>query len=71
MNTHYEARIYFTDKPWIVLFKVIELPSTYRIEETLLQPVLKSFITVFVQCNVGLENKLARAPLLGLAEYIY
>ena len=37
------------------------------IEETLLQPVLKSFITVFIQCNLGLENKLIRAPLLGLA----
>ena len=41
------------------------------IEETLLQPVLKSFITVFIQCNVGLENKLTRAPLLGLAKSIY
>ena len=41
------------------------------IEETLLQPVLKSFITVFIQCNVGLENKLIRAPLLGLAKSIY
>ena len=36
-----------------------------------LQPVLKSFITVFIQCNVGLENKLTRAPLLGLAKSIY
>ena len=41
------------------------------IEETLLQPVLKSFITVFIQCNVGLENKVIRAPLLGLAKSIY
>ena len=41
------------------------------IEETLLQPVLKSFITVFIQCNVGLENKLIRAPLLGLGKSIY
>ena len=41
------------------------------IEETLLQPVLKSFITVFIQCNVGLENKLTRAPLLGLAKSMY
>ena len=41
------------------------------IEETLLQSVLKSFITVFIQCNVGLENKLTRAPLLGLAKSIY
>ena len=30
-----------------------------------------SFITVFIQCNVGLENKLIRAPLLGLAKFIY
>ena len=30
-----------------------------------------SFITVFIQCNVGLENKLIRAPLLGLAKSIY
>ena len=36
-----------------------------------LQPVLKSFITVFIQCNVGLEDKLIRAPLLGLAKSIY
>ena len=36
------------------------------IEETLLQPVLKSFITVFIQCNAGLENK-----LIGLAKSIY
>ena len=41
------------------------------IEETLLQPVLKSFITVFIQYNEGLENKLTRAPLLGLAKSIY
>ena len=41
------------------------------IEETLLQPALKSFITVFIQCNVGLENKLIRAPLLGLAKSTY
>ena len=41
------------------------------IEEILLQPVLKSFITVFIQYNEGLENKLTRAPLLGLAKSIY
>ena len=41
------------------------------IEETLLQPVMKSFITVFIQYNEGLENKLTRAPLLGLAKSIY
>ena len=42
-----------------------------KIEETLLQLMLKSFITVFIQCNVGLEDKLTRAPLLGLAKSIY
>ena len=41
------------------------------IEEILLQPVMKSFITVFIQYNEGLENKLTRAPLLGLAKSIY
>ena len=41
------------------------------IEETLLQPVLNSFITVFIQYNEGLENKLTRAPLLGLPKSIY
>ena len=41
------------------------------IEETLLQPVLKTLITVFIQYNEGLENKLTRAPLLGLAKSIY
>ena len=41
------------------------------IEETLLQPVLKTFITVFIQYNVGLENKLTKTPLLGLAKSIY
>ena len=30
-----------------------------------------SFITVFIQFIVGLENKLTRAPLLGLAKSIY
>ena len=35
-----------------------------------LKPV-DSFITVFIQRNVGLENKLIRAPLLGLAKSIY
>ena len=39
--------------------------------ETLLQSV-KSFMTVFIQYNKGLENKLTRAPLPGLAiVYIY
>ena len=32
------------------------------IEETLLQPVLKTFITVFIQYSKGLENKLTRDP---------
>ena len=41
------------------------------IEETLLQPVLKTFKTAFIQYNEGLENKLTRAPLLGLAKSIY
>ena len=41
------------------------------IEESLLQPVLKTLITVFIQYNEGLENKLTRAPLLGLAKSIY
>ena len=41
------------------------------IEETLLQPVLKSFITVVIQYNEGLENKLTRPPLFGLAKSIY
>ena len=40
-------------------------------EKTLPQPVLKSFITVFIQDNEGLENKLTRALLLGLAKSIY
>ena len=35
-----------------------------------LKPV-DSFITVFIQRNVGLENKLIRVPLLGLAKSIY
>ena len=30
-----------------------------------------SFISVFIQCNVGLENNLIRAPHLGLAKSIY
>ena len=40
-------------------------------DETLLQPVLKRFITVFIQYNEGLENKLTRTPLLGLAKSVY
>ena len=30
-----------------------------------------SLILVSIQCNEGLENKLTRAPLLGLVKYIY
>ena len=45
--------------------------SLNPLEETVLQPVLKSFITVFIQSNEGLENTLTRAPLLGLAKSIY
>ena len=43
------------------------------LEEILLQPVRKSFVSVFVQNIVsrGLENNLTRAPLLGLAKSIY
>ena len=41
------------------------------IEETLLQPVLKTLITVFIQYNEGLENKLTRAQHLSLAKSIY
>ena len=44
--------------------------SLNPLEETLLQSVLKSFITVFIQYNEGLENNLTRAPLLGLAKSI-
>ena len=33
--------------------------------------MLKSFIAVFIQFNEGLENKLKRAPLLGLAKSLY
>ena len=40
-------------------------------DETLLQPVLKSFITVFIQYNEELENKLTRTPLLGLAKSVH
>ena len=39
--------------------------------ETLLQPVLQTYITVIIHYNEGLENKLTRAPLLGLAKSIY
>ena len=45
--------------------------SLNPVRETLLQPVLKSFIAVFIQYNEGLENKLTRAPLLGMAKSIY
>ena len=44
--------------------------SLNPLEETLLQPALKSFITVFIQYKEGLENKLTGAPLLGLAKSI-
>ena len=45
-----------------------ETPELFpnSIEETLLQPVLKSFVTAFIQRNIDLVNKLTRAPLLGL-----
>ena len=42
--------------------------SLNPLRETLLQLVLKSFISVFILNNEGLENKLTRAPLLGLAK---
>ena len=45
--------------------------SLNPLEEALLQPVLRSFISVFILNNEGLENKLTRAPLLGLAKSIY
>ena len=45
--------------------------SLNPLEETLLQPALKSFFAVFIQYSEGLENKLTRAPLLGLAKSIY
>ena len=45
--------------------------SLNPLEETLLQPALKSFFAVFIQYSEGLENKLKRAPLLGLAKSIY
>ena len=40
-------------------------------EENFLQPVLKSFFIVFIQCNEGLENKPTRTLLLGLAKSMY
>ena len=45
--------------------------SPNPLEETLLQPMLRRPISVFIQNNEGLENKLTRAPLLGLAKSIY
>ena len=45
--------------------------SLNPLEETLLQPALKSFFAVFIQYSEGLENKLTRAPLLSLAKSIY
>ena len=44
--------------------------SLNPLEETLPQPVLKSFITVFIQYK-GIENKLTRTQLLGLAKSVY
>ena len=44
--------------------------SLNPLEETLLQSVLKIFITVSIQNNEGLKNNLTRAPLLGLAKSI-
>ena len=55
------------------LFSYFPTPRTgpkIPLEETLLWPVLKSFITVFIIIE-GLENKLTRAPRLGLAKSIY
>ena len=46
-------------------------PWTGSLEENLPQLVLKTFIIVFIQYNEGLENKLTRAPPLGLAKSIY
>ena len=62
--------------PWFRLHQFFPTSPTpelvfQSIEETLLQPVLKTFITVFIQYNEGLENKRTRAPLLGLAKSIY
>ena len=54
-----------------VMFQTRACLVCFSLEETLLQPVLKSFITVFIQYNEGLENKLTRTPLLGLAKSIY
>ena len=45
--------------------------SLNPIEENLLQPLLKSFVTVFIRYNEGLENKLTRAPLLGWTKSTY
>ena len=45
--------------------------SLNPLEKTLLQPMLKRLISVFIQKNEGLENKLTRAPLLDLAKSIY
>ena len=44
---------------------------SYPFEEALLQSVRTSFIADFIKYNEGLENKLTRAPLLGLAKSIY
>ena len=57
------------------MFALISLRTTgpwslKPLEETLLESVLKSFITVFIHYNEELENNLTRAPLLGLAKSI-
>ena len=41
------------------------------LKEALLQPVLKSFNTDFIQYSEKLENKVTRAPLLGLTKSLY
>ena len=41
------------------------------LEQPPLQPVLKGFVKAFIQNNVGLENKLNRAPLLGSAKSFF
>ena len=45
--------------------------SLNLLEETFLQAVIKSFITFFTHYNEGLEYKLMRVPLFGLAKSVY
>ena len=45
--------------------------SLNPLEQAYLQSGLKSFITAFIQNNEGLEYKLTRAPLKGLAKSMY